>query len=523
MDALEAAGLARDMVSSTGAQALASRFLQAALRAHALHQGLCYRRDAAEDRLSPVACAALRMDALWPIGMDELENPLVFSLMGGKPCHVDPLGSLVDVGAGFDDLREQLSGRDAMLVLPLRTAGRQPLGVLVMVGEAAALRAWRDDPLWQMMTEVHEHLFARLHEPAGMAADALTAHAVRATEAAERGRARAARLLAAEFVGSSAMAQRLREDMLRLADSTLATLITGETGAGKDHAAWLIHQVSSRRGKFVPVNCAAIPKDLIEAELFGSVRGAFTGATQARSGLVAEADGGTLFLDEIGDMPLALQGTLLRLLNEKKYRPVGATREQASDFRLICATHQPLPQLIRDGRFREDLYFRIRQHTLHLPPLRERAEDVGLLAAHVLLQHNRERQAHVAGIEPQALALLQAHPFPGNVRELRSLVLAAAERTAQGASISAAAVRELQADLAAPVPGGSAEDAALLGLLRTDNLPGAVEAFERLVVGTRLRQTDGSRSLAARSLGIPKRTLARKCQTWNLDRENVSL
>jgi sigma-54-specific transcriptional regulator len=282
----------------------------------------------------------------------------------------------------------------------------------------------------------------------------------------------------------------------------------------------LIHQSSTRGGPFVPVNCAAIPKELIEAELFGTTRGAFTGATQARSGLVAEAHGGTLFLDEIGDMPLALQGTLLRVLNEKKYRPVGATKERESDFRLICATHQPLPQRIREQQFREDLYYRIRQQSLHLPPLRERAEDIPAIAAHVLLQHSRAHHVRVAGFTDTALTWLRSQTFPGNVRELRNLVLAAAEHTGQGKAIDVATMQALMAPSDLPP---ARDTPPLQALLSMTDLTEAVDSFERLMIGDRLRQLNGSRSQTAQSLGIPKRTLAYKCRKWNLDRETDSL
>ncbi|WP_420995085.1 sigma 54-interacting transcriptional regulator [Cupriavidus sp. 30B13] len=519
MEALEVASLARDMAKATNPARLVDMLLRTVVGSHGLRCGLCYWRDAAGDQLLPLACTQTEPARLPAIPLSELENPLVYSLVEGKPCHIGQIGALVGVGESFEFLREHLPGRDALSILPLWDRKRQAIGSLVLAGAAPALQAVQGDALWQALMDLHEQLLARLRERLGTADTMDHERALSRHQEAERGRARAVRLLAAEFVGTGASARRLREEMLRLADSSLAVLVTGETGSGKDHAAWLIHQASSRDGKFVPVNCAAIPKDLIEAELFGSVRGAFTGATQARSGLVAEADGGTLFLDEIGDMPVALQGTLLRLLNEKKFRPVGANREQASDFRLICATHQPLLQLIRDGRFREDLYFRIRQQTLHLPPLRERREDIAALATHVLLQHNRGRQSHITGIEPRAMALLQTHSLPGNVRELRSLVLAAAERTPQGKAIGADTIRDLQATLDAPEPAG-AVDPVLRSLWLTTDLPSAVADFERLLVSERLRQADGSRRRAAQSLGIPKRTLARKCQFWNLDRED---
>ncbi|WP_454724749.1 MULTISPECIES: sigma 54-interacting transcriptional regulator [Cupriavidus] len=519
METTEVAVLACELAGAASASALAARFLEAACAVPGLADGYGYWREIGGERLLPVARRGGAPDRLPAISLDELDNPLVYGLMAGKACHVARIGTLVDVGAGFEALREHAAGHAAMLVLPLSDGRCKVVGVLALVGSAPALRAWQEDRTWQALLQLHETLLARLlaQRPGGSAAG--PRHGADPQREVEQGRARAARLLAAGFIGVSPAARRLREDMLRLADSALSLLVTGETGSGKDHAAWLIHQASAREGKFVPVNCAAIPKDLIEAELFGAARGAYTGAMQARAGLVAEANGGTLFLDEIGDMPLALQGTLLRLLNEKKYRPVGATREQPSDFRLICATHRPLPELVRHGHFREDLYFRIRQQVLHLPPLRERPEDIPALVSHVLLQHNRERQGNVAGISANALARLQAHPFPGNVRELRSLVLAAAERTAPGKRIRSNLLAELEDTLAAPAaPQGT--HTVLRDLLRTDNLPAALSAFERLVVDERLRQLAGSRRHAALSLGIPKRTLARKCLEWNLNGED---
>lgn len=255
---------------------------------------------------------------------------------------------------------------------------------------------------------------------------------------------RSGRLLASEFVGSSQVARQTRADILMLAESSLAVLITGETGTGKDHAAWLLHQVSARSGKpFVPVNCAAIPKDRIEIELFGEPAGAHAATSETQGGLIGAAAGGTLFLNEIGDMPLNLQGALLRLIDEKKYSAQDAVAHPGADFRLICATHQPLKKLLQEGRFREDLYFRIRQLSLHLPPLRERRKDVPLLISHVINQHNRERHTHIAGMARDAMALLESYDFPGNVRELRSLVLAASERTLSGQTIDAETVGKL--------------------------------------------------------------------------------
>lgn len=520
MDAVAVAQLVRAMAMATHPTALSQAFLDDIVPIGKWEGACCYRRNAAGDRLLPLTSVMPISGELPLLDTNELDNPVVYCLNSGEPCHVDDMARLVGVGESFDALREHSPSALALLALPLKTTRQEMVGVLVFFGTSRALRTLQAEPLWQALLDTHERLFARLSDMVSTEENIHYERTVRRKLEADRGDHRAKRLLASEFVGESAITRHIRGDMLRLADSDLSTLITGETGSGKDHAAWLIHQASTRGGPFVPVNCAAIPKELIEAELFGNTRGAFTGATQTRSGLVAEAHGGTLFLDEIGDMPLALQGTLLRVLNEKKYRPVGATKERESDFRLICATHQPLPRRIREGQFREDLYYRIRQQSLHLPPLRERADDIPAIATHVLLQYNRAHHAHVAGFSDAALAWLRCQALPGNVRELRNLVLAAAERTGQGKPIHIEIVQALMA----PSDMQTTHDIApLQGLLSMTDLTAAVDTFERMMIGDRLRQLNGSRSQAAQSLGIPKRTLAYKCRKWNLDREMDSL
>ncbi|HFT8625440.1 TPA: sigma-54 interaction domain-containing protein [Pseudomonas aeruginosa] len=520
LDALVVAGLAREMVWAAHPAELVSPLLTALVRCGGLSQALCYALSDTGTQLLPLA-GFPRDDSKFPAqDMDELDNPLVYGLVGGEPCMVERIGQLVGLGASFDRLSGQVPASDGLLVVPLRDMKRSVFAVLTLVGDAEQLQHIRHAPLWQALLQMHERLLARVFERLGSEAHVRSARTAQ-EKAGVRARERAARLLAAEFVGVSPAVRQLRQDMLGMLDSTLAVLITGETGAGKDHAAWLIHQASSRGGKFVPVNCAAIPQDLIEAELFGNERGAFTGAHHARKGLVAEADGGTLFLDEIGDMPLELQGRLLRVLNEKKYRPVGSNLERHSDFRLMCATHQPLQKRIAEGRFREDLYFRIRQLTLHVPPLRERPEDIAVLAEHTLRQFNRERQACIPGFSAGALKLLESHRFPGNVRELRSLVLVAAELSANGKAIESDALRGVELE-PRPVGRRSRSASVIDDFWHTQDLPSALANLECRLIDDRLRQTNGSRTLAAQSLGIPKRTLARKCLRWNLDKEDSS-
>lgn len=517
LSAQDAAALARTLVQASGVASLADRFFSGVCSTPGIRYGVCYWPETAGDSIRPIASHGVTLDMLPAYPLQDLDNPIVYCLTTGQTRHVARVDSLCGVEGGYEELREKLAAADAWLVVPLLDARRKADAVLLLAGAAPALHAWTADPAWQELCSLFDAVLSGLRDRLGLDERVQTRQGMLAQQSETRGRRR---LLSAGFIGAGPAARRLREDMLRFADSSLSLLVTGETGAGKDHAAWLIHQASARKGKFVPVNCAAIPKDLIEAELFGAVRGAYTGATQARTGLVAEADGGTLFLDEIGDMPLTLQGTLLRLLNEKKYRPVGATREFPSDFRLVCATHRALPDLVRDGQFREDLYFRIRQLTLHIPPLRERLEDIPALVANILLEHNRSFPGRVAGISDNAMAQLQRHRFPGNVRELRSLVLAAAERTPAGKRIQTNRLVELTRGEHAP-ENDETGDAILQRLWHTDNLPEALAAFERLLLEDRLRQAAGSRRVAAQSLGIPKRTLARKCLDLNLTGEEA--
>ncbi len=221
------------------------------------------------------------------------------------------------------------------------------------------------------------------------------------------------------LVGSSPAFNRALEAVQRVAASTLPVLLQGESGTGKELFARAVHEASERRnGPFVVVDCSGLPEALFESELFGHEKGAFTGAQQRKKGLVETAAGGTLFLDEIGDVPLGMQVKLLRLIESGTFRRVGATETLQADFRLVAATHKPLTQMIRDGSFRQDLYYRIAAFPIHLPPLRERAGDIPLLVDSFLQRGARAGQA--LRVQPAAMARLQAHDWPGNIRELRN-------------------------------------------------------------------------------------------------------
>jgi two-component system response regulator HydG len=235
---------------------------------------------------------------------------------------------------------------------------------------------------------------------------------------------RSATLGKPELVGTGPAIRRLQTAIDFVARSSAPVLVTGETGAGKELVARAIHERSTRGDRpFVAVNMSAIPEALLEAELFGHVRGAFTGAAQPRKGLFTEADGGTLLLDEIGDMSLGLQVKLLRVLQSGDVRPVGSDRTHHVDVRVIAATHRNLPELVKDGRFREDLYFRLDVLPVFVPPLRDHREDIPALADHFLAQAcQRAPTSPVRSIGPDALRMLSDAPWPGNVRELASSI-----------------------------------------------------------------------------------------------------
>ncbi|MDR0183464.1 sigma 54-interacting transcriptional regulator [Lysobacter arvi] len=509
--------------STPTAQAQSYLDALASLWPGAVRVGVAYFAEAGGNALLPHAASGAALHELLPVDGTELEHPVVYARLRGEPCFIVKPAQLVDIGPSFEALRARLPPRAAWLAWPLARRG-----VLLLAGDADELQAWRADPLGRALSE----LFAALVARDGSAPSIATG---RLSPSARDDAHDPSDDLNANFIGRSVAARQVRAEIRAAAVSKLSVLLTGETGVGKDHAAWLIHQASSRRGQpFIALNCAAVPRELLAAELFGSVRGAFTGADRARSGLVAAANGGTLFLDEIGDLPLELQASLLRVLQTQSYRPLGDTVERSSDFRLICATHQPLPKMIQDGRFRADLYYRIRQLELRLPPLRERRADLAPLAEHAIAHHNREHGAHVAGLSEDALALLHTHPLPGNVRQLLTWLSAACERTVAGHRIDAACLRALDTpsllmptdpaanDTAIDVIASASNLSALEALLCTDDLPGACRAFERLLLLRRLAEHGGSRERAAQSLGIPRRTLAHKCKVLAVDGSNTT-
>ena len=304
------------------------------------------------------------------------------------------------------------------------------------------------------------------------------------------------------IIGASPGMRRVGELMQRAVDTDVNVLLTGESGTGKELVAKALHFNGLRRkGPFVAVNCAAVPETLIETEMFGHERGAFSGATTQRAGCFEQADGGTLLLDEIGDMPLVLQAKLLRVLQEREIRRVGGRRSIPVDVRVVASTHRDLEAAMREGAFREDLYYRLAVFPIDVPPLRTRREDIPLLAEHFREKHAERLGVSVAAISPAASALLARHEWPGNVRELenvicRSLVLETSELL-QAATLPAelapagAAARPAATSAAAPVRATLAD-------------------VERRAIADAIDRSGGNLTRAARALGINRTTLYRK-------------
>jgi two-component system response regulator HydG len=314
-----------------------------------------------------------------------------------------------------------------------------------------------------------------------------------------------------ELVGESQAMRDLRARIELVGAASSPVLVVGETGTGKELVARAIHASSPRRSRpFVTVNAAAIPETLLESEMFGHVRGAFTGATQAHRGLLTEADGGTLLLDEIGDMPLGLQSKLLRVLQAGEIRAVGGDRIQRVDVRIVAATHRKLPELVKEGRFRDDLYYRLNVITLTVPPLRARAQDIPSLAQS-FLSRARERapQSPVTAISTDLLDLLCHGSWPGNVRELQSTI----ERLVVLAMVDRLEPRHLALVDDELTPGANGAVAAASGTRPAVELSSIDELVHRHVDAV-LAHTEGNKARAAKILGIDLSTLYRWQQKW---------
>jgi len=310
------------------------------------------------------------------------------------------------------------------------------------------------------------------------------------------------------IIGHSPAMQRIFEVLARVSSTAATVLILGESGTGKELVAQALHQNSPRKSKpFVAVNCAALAEGLIESELFGHVKGAFTGATASKEGRIVYADGGTLFLDEVGDMPLETQAKLLRVLESREVVPVGGNQAREVDIRLVAATNQDLRGMVAEGRFREDLFFRLQVVSIVLPPLRERTGDVPMLIDHFIGELAAEHGREIRGITPEARTLLVRYSWPGNVRELRNcienmVVLAAGARLEVG-DVPASIAEALGSRQSSG--GGSYQ---LAGR--------SLAEVERDLIAQNLELMKGNREKTAKVLGIGERTLYRKLKEYGL-------
>jgi two-component system nitrogen regulation response regulator GlnG len=440
---------------------------------------------------------------------------------------------VVDVDEGDRALEELAGGDFHIAFVDIRMPGASGLEILERVrssgSDAAVVIITAQNTFENAVEAMKRGALDYLVKPFGMAeVKALVAKAqrARALEREVRGLRREVGRRGApgeRLVGRSPALLEIFKTVGRVAGSDVPVLVTGESGTGKEVVARVIHGASPRAERaFVAVNTAAIPRELLESELFGHERGAFTGAVESRVGRFREASGGTLFLDEIGDMPVDLQAKLLRVLQNGEVTPVGGRRAEAVDVRIIAATHRDLDAAVAAGTFREDLLYRLRVVPIHIPPLRERREDIPLLA-----RHFAERYADELGVEPRllsdaALARLTAHPWPGNVRELenavrRALVLASGDVLLPedfdflGERPRRAGARPELSDLVRE------EARAVLASGAQNVYHLLLDRIERPLLEAALAHTDGNQIRAAALLGINRNTLRKKISELGIE------
>jgi two-component system response regulator AtoC len=311
-----------------------------------------------------------------------------------------------------------------------------------------------------------------------------------------------------DILAKSPSMQEIFRTIAKIAEYKTTVLVTGESGVGKELVARAIHQRSSRRtGPFIPVNCGAIPENLLESELFGHKKGAFTDAVADRRGLFEEADGGTLFLDEIGELPLGLQVKLLRVLEDEKIRRLGEARDIKVDVRIVAATHRDLMAETRAGRFREDLFYRLNVLPIHVPPLRDRREDIPLLIEHFLIRNNARLGTHIRGLDSESRRLLYEYTWPGNVREL--------ENTIERAMVLAEGDQLVAADL--PERVREARDPVQMQLSSGElSVKKTMRVIEEILIRRALQKTKGNRTRAAEILEISHRALLYKIKDYQI-------
>ncbi|CZF81708.1 Transcriptional regulatory protein ZraR [Grimontia celer] len=455
--------------------------------------------------------------------VDDFSHPFAHVFQSSSAMLLDPTKlNYWQENAVFVELMNHRKRGESVLVMPLPPGARRTKAILTITGSSHQLSSLLADPQWQSICEIfinQSQIIQDLGEEHRQIS--VLSSSIKRIRNDEQKREQAYELKNV-LIGESRLMQEMREKVVTVAQSSLNVLICGDTGTGKELVARAVHELSDRKGKpFIAINCAAIPENLLESELFGHAKGAFSGADRAKQGLIADAQGGTLFLDEIGDMPLALQAKLLRVLETRTYRPVGASSEVNADFRLVAATHVAMEEKAEEGSFRRDLYYRLNQFPVFMPELNIRKEDVPELCKHFIAEYNKQAGVHIAGIRYAALDLLNRHSFPGNVRELRNLIEYACALTANGEEITPSSFSDRVLQQSSPVAANSDDvnSESYIGVDIDDinNLKAAVQSFESNVIRYRLSSYGGDRSKAAESLGLPKRTLAHKCLKMEID------
>jgi len=464
-------------------------------------------------------CAALGEQGEFDCG--DFSHPFAYLIQQGKARELSRAASYRLDHEGFQAMVDASNRPRSFWLEPIKGEDGRTLGILMLCNEEPEWDGITAQPLYRgLLTLLAHQWVSQLKSSDQVWQRRLLKRSLDNLHDAESMRQRCQQL-SETLVGNSMAMTDLRLQIIRAASSQLSVLVQGETGCGKDLVARGIHQFSDRKeGPMVVVNCAAIPDSLLESELFGHTKGAFSGADRAKDGLLAQASGGTLFLDEIGDMPMALQSKLLRVLESRCFRPLGAQQEQHSDFRLVAATHQPLNKCIEDGRFRRDLFFRLSQFPLRVLPLRERPEDLELLCRHFIREYTAREGSGPMGISSHSLTLLAGYSFPGNARELRNIVEFACLQTPVGDDIQPEVLRldELFPTLERCF-GEQLPATGPMGVPQAEevfDLRASAQAYEAAVIRERLRQCGGNRALAADSLGLPKRTLAHKCLKYQV-------
>ena len=463
--------------------------------------------------------------ALYSGGQQNLPNPSAYAAFTGRLVNIEDIYSYTGFDFQAQYALDRRRGRQtrSLVVTPLRS----PEGITIGVLHLTNVR----DPETGAQRALPRNLERLVRAFASQAAVALTNVRLmdenrrliqlldRANDDLEQENIRLRHQIAevrrfGSVIGDSPKMRDVLALVEKAIDTRVTVLVLGETGTGKEVIAQAIHRNSLRRDKaFVVQNCAAMPEQLLESELFGHKRGAFTGAVADKQGLIPAADGGTLFLDESGDMPLGLQAKLLRVLQDGEVRPVGATKSARVDVRVIAATNVDLKDKIARGEFREDLFYRLSVFPVELPPLRERPSDIPPLIEHFLNEATLAFDKTVHGVTPEAQRLLGAYGYPGNVRELKNII--------ERAVLLADAGGRIEIEHLPPGIGRSdGERPMAVGPVPTDaeDLKTILAQYEAAVIAAKLREAAGNQTRAARLLGISRRSLVEKLARYDIDR-----